>query len=83
MLRTGPVAMSRADLLLTRIGRVAVSRGIVETASRLPDPNLRSADAIHLATALTLRGNLTAFVTYDKHLAAAAEAQHLLVSAPS
>jgi len=48
-----PTGMSRADLLLTRIDRVAMPRAIVEAASRLPD--LRSLDAIHLATAMTLR----------------------------
>lgn len=83
VLRTAAVAMQRADLLLTRIDRVSMTRGIVEAASRLPEPHLRSLDAIHLATALTLRTKLSAFVTYDKRLAAAAESQHVGVVAPS
>jgi uncharacterized protein len=82
VLRTGSAALARADLLMTRVDRVAMTRSVLESASRLPDPHLRPLDAIHLATALALRENLTAFVTYDKRLASAAEAHRLVVSAP-
>jgi predicted nucleic acid-binding protein len=43
---------------------------------------LRSLDAIHLASAEYLEQALTAFVTYDKRLAAAATERGLPVSAP-
>ena len=55
---------------------------MLEAASRLPDPVLRSLDAIHLATALQLEGDLEAVVTYDGRLAAAAARQKLPVVAP-
>ncbi|MGH8932087.1 MAG: type II toxin-antitoxin system VapC family toxin, partial [Egibacteraceae bacterium] len=77
VLRADPTEMSRADLLLTRIGQLGLTRAILEAASRLPDPQLRSLDAIHLATALLLHEDLTAVVTYDKRLATAATSQHL------
>lgn len=81
VLRAGAV-MSRAELLLTRIDRVGITRAVVEAASRLPEPHLRSLDAIHLATALTLRTELGAFVTYDKRLISAAEVYRIPVTSP-
>lgn len=51
-------------------------------AASYTQPHLRSLDAIHLATAEEVRGELTAFLTYDKRLAAAAEAIGLPVECP-
>lgn len=82
LLRAAPELLPRADLLLTRVGQVAISRPILETAGRLPDPLLRSLDAIHLATALHLHEELEALVTYDTRLATAAADQHLTVAVP-
>jgi predicted nucleic acid-binding protein len=44
---------------------------------------LRSLDALHLATALEVREELSAFVTYDERLAVGAEAIGLTVLAPT
>ncbi len=52
--RKAPTESARADLLLTRVGQVGISRAIVESASRLPGAALRSLEAIHVATALLL-----------------------------
>jgi uncharacterized protein len=82
ILRQAPGQLARADLLLTRIDQVDVTRGVLEAASRLPDPALWSLDAIHLATALQLDQDLEALVTYDSRLAAAAERQKLPVATP-
>jgi uncharacterized protein len=82
ILREAPDQLARADLLLTRIDQVEVTRPVLEAASRLPDPALRSLDAIHLATALQLEGDLEAVVTYDGRLAAAAARQKLPVVTP-
>lgn len=82
ILREAPGQLARADLLLTRIDQVDVTRAVLEAASRLPDPALRSLDAIHLATALQLDQDLEALVTYDSRLAAAAERQKLPVATP-
>jgi len=78
----GPAALPRADLLLTRMGRIGMTASIVESASRLPDRSLRLLDAIHLAAALVLGEELHAIVTYDKRLAGVAEAHHLPVDSP-
>ena len=74
--------LPRADVLLTRVGQVGLGHAIVESASRLPEPTLRSLDAIHLATALLLGDEVSAFVAYDKRLLAAAEAHGLPAVAP-
>ena len=83
ILRTAPGELTRADLLLTRIDQVSITRAVVEAASRLPDPSLRSLDAIHLATALQVERELEALVTYDGRLASAAERQGLPVVTPA
>lgn len=82
ILRADPTQMPRTDLLLTRIGQLGVTRAILEAASRVPDPSLRSLDAIHLATALLLHKDLTAVITYDNRLITAANNQHLPVATP-
>jgi predicted nucleic acid-binding protein len=82
VLREAPDQLARADLLLTRMDQVDVTRSVLEAASRLPDPALPSLDAIHLATALQLEGDLEALVTYDGRLAAAAGRQKLTVVTP-
>jgi len=46
-------------------------------------PRLRTLDAIHLATALALREDLEAFVTYDVRLAEAVERAGLPLLAPA
>lgn len=80
-LRSG-LSLPRADLALERIGLIDIGPAVVEHAGRLPDPALRSRDAIHLATALMVASELEAFVTYDKRLAAAASATGLVAIEP-
>jgi len=80
--REAPTQLPRADLLLTRVGQVGLTHAVVEAASRLPSPDLRSLGAIHLATALLLREEVTSFVSYDKRLLAAAQAERLPVVSP-
>ena len=52
-------------------------------AAALEPAELRTLDAIHLATALAVREDLAGLVTYDRRLAAAAERLDLEVFAPS
>ena len=46
-------------------------------------PYLRSLDAIHLASALLIKSEVDAFITYDKELAKAAELMGFNVVAPA
>jgi uncharacterized protein len=61
------------------IDLIPISRAIVESASRLQPRLLRSLDAIHLASALSLGADLDALVTYDRRLAEAARGMGLRV----
>jgi predicted nucleic acid-binding protein len=72
----------RAEAVLRRTALVRMSDDIVHTASRLAPPELRTLDAIHLATALSLGASVTAVVIYDGRLASAATAVGLPVRAP-
>ena len=62
---------------------IGLDRPVLVRASALGPPSLRSLDAIHLATAMELAPDLTAFVTYDERLAVAARAHGMAVIAPA
>jgi hypothetical protein len=80
--RIDPRALPRADLELTRVTLVGLSGPVIETAGRFPDPGLRSLGAIHIATALLLRDELSALVSYDERLVSAAVAGGLPAVSP-
>ncbi len=61
---------------------IAVDDDVRRLAGGVP-PGLRTLDAIHLATALSLRDDLEALVTYDARLGTAAAEAGLAVDAPS
>lgn len=56
---------------------------ILDIASELGPTALRSLDALHLATALSVRDEIGLFVTYDERLAEAADDQGLTVAQPA
>jgi uncharacterized protein len=70
------------DRLCDGLDLVPVSSRVLGEAAALEQSHLRTLDAIHLATAASLRAALSAFVTYDKRLAAAAEEFGLPVTTP-
>ena len=72
----------RSREVMARVALVDVDRRILAAAAALDPPALRTLDAIHLATALAVREDLAAIVTYDRRLAAAAERVHLEVNVP-
>jgi uncharacterized protein len=80
--RISPRQLPKADVELHRVALVALSDAVVETAGRFPDPGLRTLDAIHVATALLVREELTAVVSYDKRMVAVAHAEGLPVVSP-
>jgi predicted nucleic acid-binding protein len=82
-LRAGARFMPRTDLLLDQMTLVDLTPTLLESAGRLPDPGLRSLDAVHVATALLLQSEIGAVVTYDRRMLAAAAAHGLPTAAPS
>ena len=59
-----------------------ISHAIVEEVAILNPHKLRSLDAIHLASALSLSEDLADFVAYDVHLCSAADDAGLPVVSP-
>lgn len=55
---------------------------LATAAARRASASLRTLDAIHLASALSLADELDAFVTYDDRLTATARSAGLMVAAP-
>jgi uncharacterized protein len=78
----GDDVLQRARSTLERINLVPLTPEIIELATDTYTPPLRAMDAIHLATALTMREDLGAMFVYDGDLHAAAGARHLNPLAP-
>lgn len=72
----------RARLVLDGVALLAVDNAILEVAAGLKPPELRTLDAIHVASALSLGTELLAFVTYDDRQAGAARRAGLPVMRP-
>lgn len=82
--RHEPGSLAAMPSALARVIRFEIDGTVRATAAAFQDRMLRSLDSIHLATALLLSGDagLTAFVTYDKRLLAAAADQGLPTASP-
>lgn len=81
--RTEPELVAAVPALLERIARYEIDELVRRTAAEYSSPELRSLDAIHLATAhAVFAGTLASFVSYDKRLLAAAEHLGLPVAIP-
>lgn len=75
-------AIPEAVALLDSLDLIPVSADIIDGASLIGEPALRSLDAIHLASAKAVQNELSSFVVYDARLAAAAIAAGLLAEQP-
>lgn len=82
--RYAPDAVASAPAQLARTYRIEIDQTVRATAAAFPEPDLRSLDAIHLATAQIVRdpSDELTFVTYDRRLLAAAQAQGLVTASP-
>jgi hypothetical protein len=82
LLPAGEKAVRQGLSVLRRIELIRISAALLETAGALQPAELRSLDALHLATALRLGEDLGRIVTYDDRLADAARAAGLAVATP-
>lgn len=80
--RLGAQVMLEARAVVGDLDLVPLDRAVQDVACELGDPLLRTLDALHLASALLLGDELTAFVAYDQRLVEAAKAAGLPVSVP-
>lgn len=75
-------ALARVAEALDALFLMEATADILAQAGMLEPPGIRTGDAIHLATALTIRDPELEFITYDDRQAAAARALGLYVSQP-
>jgi predicted nucleic acid-binding protein len=76
-------AVAAARDLLSGVDLIRVSAELLDLAADLGEVTLRTLDAIHLATALSLGTDLETFVAYDHRLLVAARAAGLPTAAPA
>jgi uncharacterized protein len=81
--RAEPGALPRAQRIIRRISLVSLSHELLDNAATVAPEGLPTTAAIHLASALAIKRDLTAFVCYDKQLSDAAEASGLPVASPA
>jgi len=70
--RYGPERAIDAREWLLGVALIPLDDAVMDRAAALGPAPLRSLDALHLATALTISDDIGAFVAYDDRLAAAA-----------
>jgi len=73
LLPGGDEAVAAGRKVLARLDRVRINNRILDEAAALLPTEVRSLDAIHLATAGQLGQDLAAVITYDDRLADAAK----------
>lgn len=83
LLHEGDRGAARAHAVLTRIDLVRLNDRVLTAAGALLPADLRSLDAIHLATAMQLGSDLGHIVTYDDRMMAAARMLDLPTSNPA
>jgi predicted nucleic acid-binding protein len=81
--RHGAIDGRRVIDVLAALDIVELTDELADQAGGLAPAGLRTLDAIHLASAIGLRRDLEAFVTYDSRLAEAARLHGLVVAAPA
>jgi len=74
--------LQTVDHILDAIYLIEVTPAILDDAAAADPPLLRSLDAIHLATALSVGDPLMEVITYDRRFAEAARANGLTVVQP-
>jgi uncharacterized protein len=82
LLPLGEQAVRRGQNVLARLELIRISDRVLAAAGTLLPAEIRTLDAIHLATAQQLGGDLARLVTYDERLRAAAAASGCPLASP-
>jgi predicted nucleic acid-binding protein len=80
--RGAPNLLPRAEKLLNDLNLIVLTRELQDAAGAQGPPKLRSLDAIHLASALSLSDELGPVIAYDRRLITAARAAGLDTLSP-
>lgn len=81
--RQDPRVLPECYQIIRRVREVRLTDSVLARAGVLKPVAVRAIDAIHLASALAIRGDLSTFVAYDQHLLAAAKDAGLLTASPA
>jgi uncharacterized protein len=81
--RVAPGSAEAVAAVVDGLAIIGLDDRIAARAAALGPSTLRTLDAIHLATAMELGAELTAFVSYDERLSAAARELGMAVVAPT
>lgn len=76
-------AVPSAERLVSGLDLLPITRGVIDQAALVGETTVLGLDAIHLASALVLRTDLSVFVAYDRRFQDAAETADLEVLAPA
>jgi predicted nucleic acid-binding protein len=82
LMPSGEDAVARGQEVLRRVQLLRVNDWVLTEAGRLKPTELRSLDAIHLASASQLGASVGQIVTYDERMAEAAKAIGWSVASP-
>jgi predicted nucleic acid-binding protein len=82
LMPSGGDAVARGQDVLRRVQLLRVNDRVLSEAGRLEPTELRSLDAIHLASASQLGASVGQIVTYDERMAEAAKAIGWTVASP-
>lgn len=82
LLDEGEEGIARGGAVLSRMELVRLNDRVLNAAGVLVPPDLRSLDAIHLATAQQLGAGIAQVITYDDRMASAARGLGLKVATP-
>lgn len=80
--RYGTEFAARAEAGLSALALLPIDDAVLHAAAALQPPDLRSLDAVHLATAVSLGDRLGVLFCYDKRLATGARAAGIEVACP-
>lgn len=83
LLLEGDEGLARGRTVLARVELIRVNDRILHAAATLLPADMRSLDAIHLATAQQLATDLGRVVTYDERMLAAAKRLGIRTVAPT
>lgn len=82
LLPQGEVGITRARAVLARVELVRLNERLLAAAGELRPAELRSLDAIHLATAQELGSDLSQLISYDERMLNAANQLGLTTASP-
>ena len=74
---------TEARAFLEGVALLPLDDAVLDQAASIDPAELRSLDALHLATALSIRNEIGTFVTYDERSASTAAAHGMSVSQPN